>query len=73
MKLRSGAFANPDSYFHQYSTLSDEEAIRTATGIWDRINGPNLVQNVLPTRGRAKLVLTKNEDHHVKRVLMRKI
>lgn len=73
MELRSGAFANPDSYFHRYSGLSDEEAIKTATGIWDRINGPNLVQNVLPTRGRAKLVLTKNEDHHVKRVLMRKI
>jgi len=73
MELRSGAFANPESYFHQYSKLSDEEAINTATDIWDRINGPNLEQNVLPTRGRAKLVLTKHEDHHVKRVLMRKI
>jgi type I pantothenate kinase len=73
MELRSGAFANPESYFHQYSKLSDEEAIKTATDIWDRINGPNLEQNVLPTRGRAKLVLTKHEDHHVKRVLMRKI
>lgn len=73
MELRSGAFANPESYFHRYSALSDEEAHKTAAGIWDRINGPNLVQNVLPTRGRAKLVLTKNEDHYVKRVLMRKI
>lgn len=73
MKMRSGAFADPNSYFHQYAELTDEEAIETATDIWDRINGPNLVQNVLPTRGRAKLVLTKNADHHVKRVLMRKI
>lgn len=73
MEMRSGAFADPDSYFHQYSELTDEEAVETATGIWDRINGPNLVQNVLPTRGRAKLVLSKNADHHVKRVLMRKI
>lgn len=73
MKLRSGAFANPDSYFHRYAALTDTEAIKTATGIWDRINGPNLIQNVLPTRGRAKLVLTKNADHYVRRVLMRKI
>lgn len=73
MELRSGAFSHPDSYFHRYADLTDEQAIETATSIWDRINGPNLVQNVLPTRGRAKLVLTKNADHHVKRVLMRKI
>lgn len=73
MELRSGAFADPDSYFHRYSDLTDAEAVKTATDIWDRINGPNLIQNVLPTRGRAKLVLTKNADHHVKRVLMRKI
>lgn len=73
MELRSGAFADPDSYFHRYSDLTDAEAVKTATDIWDRINGPNLIQNVLPTRGRAKLVLTKNADHYVKRVLMRKI
>ncbi|MDN5705323.1 MAG: type I pantothenate kinase, partial [Yaniella sp.] len=73
MEMRSGAFADPNSYFHRYAALTDDEAVETATGIWDRINGPNLVQNVLPTRGRAKLVLTKNADHHVKRVLMRKI
>lgn len=73
MGLRSGAFADPQSYFHRYSTLSDEEAVETATDIWDRINGPNLKQNVLPTRGRAKLVLTKNFEHQVTRVLMRKV
>jgi type I pantothenate kinase len=72
-KLRSTAFAQPESYFHQYATLSDEEAEATARGIWKRINEPNLVENVLPTRGRAQLVLTKEADHSVRRMLLRKV
>ncbi len=72
LTLRSGAFADPDSYFHRYAELTDDEARDTATGIWERINEPNLLQNVLPTRGRAQLVLTKDADHSVRRMLLRK-
>jgi type I pantothenate kinase len=72
MKLRSGAFSDPNSYFHRYSTLSDSEAAETAHSIWKRINEPNLRENVLPTRGRAKLVLTKGPDHGIRRMLLRK-
>ncbi|MCW2132039.1 type I pantothenate kinase [Arthrobacter sp. VKM Ac-2550] len=71
-KLRSSAFANPESYFHRYASLTDEEAVETALSIWRRINEPNLEQNVLPTRGRAQLVLTKDTDHSVRRMLLRK-
>ncbi|MGC7990984.1 type I pantothenate kinase, partial [Salmonella enterica] len=46
MRWRTGAFANPESYFHQYSFLSDEEAVQRATDIWHRINGPNLRENI---------------------------
>lgn len=70
--LRSGAFADPESYFHRYAFLSDEEARETALGIWRRINEPNLMKNVLPTRGRATLVLTKEADHSIRRMLLRK-
>jgi len=73
MGLRSGAFADPRSYFHRYSSLSDAEAQATAESIWDSINGPNLEQNVRPARGRARLVLTKNAQHEVTRVLLRKV
>ncbi|MCW4464197.1 type I pantothenate kinase [Glutamicibacter sp. MNS18] len=73
MKLRSGAFSNPASYFHRYAKLSDIEARATAKGIWERINEPNLRENVLPTRGRAQLVLRKSGDHSVNRMLLRKI
>ncbi|QTG80804.1 type I pantothenate kinase [Arthrobacter crystallopoietes] len=71
-KLRTSAFANPESYFHRYASLTDEEAVETALSIWRRINEPNLEQNVLPTRGRAQLVLTKDADHSVRRMLLRK-
>ena len=72
LSLRNGAFADPESYFHRYAALTDEEARATALDIWKRINEPNLVTNVLPTRGRAQLVLTKNADHAVTRMLLRK-
>lgn len=70
--LRSSAFADPESYFHRYANLSDDEARTTAAEIWERTNEPNLVANVLPTRGRAQLVLTKDADHSIRRMLLRK-
>ena len=70
--LRTSAFADPESYFHRYADLTDEEARDTAMDIWERINEPNLVTNVLPTRGRAQLVLTKDADHSIRRMLLRK-
>lgn len=73
LKLRSTAFSDPDSYFHQYASLSDTEAVARAEQIWDSINGPNLRSNVAPTRGRANLVLRKGPDHAVSSVLLRRI
>ncbi|ABY23468.1 pantothenate kinase [Renibacterium salmoninarum ATCC 33209] len=72
LSLRSSAFAQPESYFRRYASLSDAEAVETARGIWKRINEPNLEENVLPTRGRARLVLTKDSDHSIRRMLLRK-
>ncbi len=73
LSLQRGAFSNPHSYFHRYAALSEAEARATAREIWTRINEPNLVQNILPTRARASLVLRKAADHTVERVLLRKI
>ncbi|MGF1647936.1 MAG: type I pantothenate kinase [Kineosporiaceae bacterium] len=73
LQLRRTAFARPESYFHRYAGLSDAEAVRTARRIWADINEPNLVENVRPTRGRARLVLGKGPDHAVQRVLLRKL
>jgi type I pantothenate kinase len=71
--LRQTAFADPQSYFHRYAALSDEEARRTAASIWESINEPNLVENILPTRERATLVLNKGLDHTVTHIRLRKI
>ena len=73
LKLQAGAFANPASYFHRYASLSPGQARETARTIWNRINGPNLAQNILPTRSRATLVLRKNAEHAVDTILLRKI
>src|SRR6266849_5154729 len=70
--LRATAFKEPESYFHQYAALSDEAAERTAGTIWDTINGPNLRENILPTRERAHLVLVKGLDHRGDEVWLRK-
>lgn len=71
--LRDSAFAKPESYFHRYATLTDDEAVARAESIWDSINQPNLEENILPTRSRATLVLTKGPDHSVERVRLRKL
>jgi type I pantothenate kinase len=73
LRLQRGAFADPDSYFHRYASLSEPEAIARAKSIWAEINGPNLEQNILPTRARADLVLRKGADHSVASVLLRKV
>jgi len=73
LRLRRTAFARPESYFHRYAALSDEEAVARAEHLWDTINAPNLQQNILPTRSRATLVLTKGRDHAVERVRLRKL
>ncbi len=73
LRLRETAFSNPDSYFHRYAVLSDAEAEATALTIWQTINGPNLVENILPTRQRATLVIEKGPDHQVQRVRLRKL
>jgi type I pantothenate kinase len=73
LSLQRSAFANPKSYFHRYADLSEADAVAQARSIWAAINEPNLLQNVLPTRARASLVLRKGSNHAVSSVLLRKI
>lgn len=73
LRLRETAFADPASYFHRYSTLTDDEAVTRAEELWDTINWPNLRENVATTRGRADLVLRKSADHSVQWVRLRKL
>lgn len=72
-RLRETAFRDPGSYFAKYVALSEDEANEEALRLWHTINGPNLAENVLPTRSRATLVLRKDKDHSVRYVRLRKL
>ncbi|MDD1784420.1 type I pantothenate kinase [Enterovibrio sp. ZSDZ35] len=72
MQFRRGAFQDPTSYFHHYTKLSNDEALEKAAAIWEEINGKNLIENILPTRGRAGLILQKGANHAVQTVTVRK-
>lgn len=73
LALCSTAFQDEKSYFHRYARLNEAEAVATAEAIWAGVNAPNLVQNIAPTRSRAKLILHKAADHSVRKVLLRKL
>ena len=73
LRLRETAFRDPASYFARYAALSRDEAVSEAGRLWDTINGPNLEQNIRPTRSRATLVLRKDSDHSVRYVRLRKL
>ena len=71
--LRNTAFANPESYFHRYTDLTDEEADQVATNIWNSINKINLDLNIAPTKNRANIILEKDANHSISSVKLRKI
>ncbi|GAA0481649.1 type I pantothenate kinase [Salinibacillus aidingensis] len=72
-KLRSTAFRDPKSYFNRYANLSDEEATRVATEIWNNINSVNLQKNIKPTKNRADIIMRKEDDHIIKTIQLRRI
>ncbi|SHF32497.1 type I pantothenate kinase [Dysgonomonas macrotermitis] len=72
LKFRQGAFANPDSYFYNFTQLTDVGATQMAKGVWREINRKNLRKNILPTRERASLILHKSENHQVDYVRLRR-
>ncbi len=73
MQLRNTAFADPESYFNNYSQLSEQQALSVAGNLWRGINLVNLRDNILPTRPRADLILRKGESHFIEQVALRKL
>jgi len=73
MQLRKTAFKDPRSYFHRYSQVEDKEAEKIAHRIWKQTNLTNLRENILPTRQRANLILSKGSDHAIETVALRKL
>lgn len=73
LSLKDEAFKNPSSHFKRFANLTDEQAVGLAKEYWSGINEPNLKENIRPTRARASLVLRKERNHRVNKVLLRKM
>lgn len=73
MTLRQTAFRDPRSFFRKYAEIGEEEALTIAQNLWTGINLPNLRENILPTRQRASLILTKGASHRIQQVSLRRL
>jgi len=72
-RLRDTAFKDPTSFFRRFAEMSEAEAGEFGRQVWRTINLPNLVENVLPTRGRADLLLKKGKSHLIETVQLRRV
>jgi type I pantothenate kinase len=71
--LQKTAFRDEKAFFNRYKDLSQDEAIAFARNVWRTINLPNLRENIVPTRERASVVLTKRPDHSLGEVRLRRM
>ncbi|MES2057182.1 MAG: type I pantothenate kinase [Pseudomonadota bacterium] len=61
--LQQTRMQDPDNYFYHLARASRKEARAYAEGLWHKVNLPNLLENILPTRNRADVVLHKDFLH----------
>ncbi len=73
LRLWQTAFRDEKAYFYRYSQLNEQQAIAQALQLWRTINLVNLRKNILPTRQRANLILSKGAGHRVETVSLRKL
>lgn len=73
MTFREKARNDPKAFFHKFSQWSHAEALTFANNIWQETNARNLIENILPFKKRARLILEKAADHSVQTVLLRKL
>ena len=73
LKLKETAFKEDGAYFNKYANLSKKRATETASDLWEKINYKNLVENILPTRQRANLIIRKSSNHSVDQISLRRL
>ena len=66
------AFQDPNNYYNRFSNIPRAEAFDHALKIWKNINYKNLMENILPTRFRADVIIHKTTDHYIDQMLLRK-
>ena len=55
------------------AVLPEDEARGIARRIWRDVNQRNLIENILPSRPRADVVIRKGADHRVESLWLRKL
>jgi type I pantothenate kinase len=50
--------------------LDKEEAVKFATKVWREINLRNLEKNILPSRSRSNLIMCKESNHKVSKIML---
>ncbi|ARC54920.1 hypothetical protein AOQ88_01520 [Candidatus Riesia sp. GBBU] len=59
-------------YSCKYSKMRKEDIIKEAKKFWDKINTVNLKKNILPIKDRANLVITKEDNHIITDIKLKK-
>jgi type I pantothenate kinase len=62
---------SPEGFYTAFAGWDGDSLEEFARGVWATINGPNLVEHILPNRERVDVVVTKGPDHAVTAVTLR--
>ncbi|GGE44660.1 pantothenate kinase [Pullulanibacillus camelliae] len=70
-ELKKKAEQDPTSYYHAFKEKSEAELLQLAQGVWDKVNGRNLYEHILPTRSHADIIIKKRSDHTIENIKIR--
>ena len=70
--LLDTAFLDPKNYYYQFAICDRQAALAMSRSVWKYVNLKNLEEFILPTRGRADIILHKQENHLIDRIYLRK-
>lgn len=65
LSLWQQAKLDKEAYLYRFAHLSELEVLKIGENLWDTVNEPNLINNILPYREKASLVLGKDKEHHI--------
>lgn len=71
-QLLDTAFLDPSNYYYQFAIGDRQDALKMARSVWENVNLRNLKEYILPTRGRADIILHKTCKHLIDEVYLRK-
>ncbi len=66
VRLWNAAREDSSSFYANFLHMSEPELMAFAESVWERINLPNLRENIAPLRHNADIVLFKARDHSIK-------